>query len=219
VDLWVVGLATNTFMAIAYVGIVGFIVVPLMRSRQLSKNKLGAATAAIFCTCAVPHAFDALHLLLPSMGIDVARGVALRSGWGWDVAVWDLVGAAVAAYYVGLRRTYGSLMQGAQLFDDLRRRERQALEINDDILQGLVVAKMALELDQRDTAVAALDTSIASASRIISSLLDPEERPLAAGLLRTSAAVLDPAVPSPAVPSPAVPSPAVPGRSTPVGRP
>ena len=43
-DLWIIGLATNTFMALAYAGIVGFIVVPLMRSRQLSKNKLGAAT-------------------------------------------------------------------------------------------------------------------------------------------------------------------------------
>ena len=207
-ELWIIGLATNTFMALAYAGIVGFIVLPLMKSRQLSKNKLGVATAAIFCTCAVHHAFDALHLVLPSMGIDVARGVALRSGWGWDVAAWDLVGAAVAAYYLGLRRIYGSLMQGAQLFYDLKRRERQALEINDDVLQGLVVAKMALELDQRDTAVAALDTSIASASRIISSLLDPGERPVAAGLLRTTPA-LDVAVPSPAVPA----------APTPVGRP
>ena len=79
-DLWIIGLATNTFMALAYAGIVGFIVLPLMRSRQLSKNKLGAATAAIFCTCAVHHALDALHLVLPSLGVDVARGVALRSG-------------------------------------------------------------------------------------------------------------------------------------------
>jgi hypothetical protein len=206
VDLWVIGLVANTFMALAYTSIVGFILLPLMRSRQLSKNKLGVATAAIFCTCAVHHAFDALHLLLPSIGIDVTRGLALRDGWGWDVALWDLVGAAVAAYYVGLRRMYGSLLQGAQLFDDLRRRERQALEINDNVLQGLVVSKMALEMDQRDTAVAALDTSIASASRIISSLLDPSERPVAAGLLRTSAAVLDPAVPAPAAPGPATPA-------------
>ncbi len=205
---WIVGLAATTVIALAYVGIVGFILVPLARSGQLTKNKLGVATAAIFLSCAVHHVIDALHMVLPVFGIDVARGLAMRSAWGWELALWDVVAAVVAAYYFGLRRTYGSLMQGAQLFDDLRRRERQALEINDNVLQGLVVAKMALELDQRDTAVAALDTSIASASRIISSLLDAEERPVAAGLLRTSAAVLGPADPVPASPA----------TSTPVGR-
>ena len=48
-------------------------------------------------------------------------------------------------------------MQGAQLFEDLRQREQQALEINDNVLQGLVVAKMALDLDQPDKANDALD--------------------------------------------------------------
>ena len=190
---WTVGLVANTVIAVAYLSIVGFIVVPLVRSRQLLGNKLGSATAAIFLTCAVHHGIHAVHLAMPTAGVDVAEGLAMRAAWGWELAVWDVVGALVAAYYFGLRRTYGSLMQGAQLFDDLRRRERQALEINDNVLQGLVVAKMALELDRPDTAVAALDTSIASASQMISSLLASEDRPVAAGLLRTSAAVLEPA--------------------------
>ena len=30
---------------------------------------------------------------------------------------------------------------------DLRKREQQALELNDNVLQGLVVAKMSLDLD------------------------------------------------------------------------
>jgi signal transduction histidine kinase len=189
---WIVGLGANAVIAVAYVGIVGFIVVPLVRSRQLTKNKLGVATAAIFLTCAVHRTVLALHLAVPSFSTDEQQALALRQAWGWDLAVPDLLGAAVAAYYFGLRRIYGSLMQGAQLFDDLRRRERTALEINDNVLQGLVVAKMALELDQQETAVAALDTSIAAASRMISSLLDTEERPVAAGLLRTHPAVLEP---------------------------
>ncbi len=188
---WIVGLVANTVIALAYVSIVGFIVLPLVRSSQLTKNKLGVATAAIFLTCAVHHCIHALHLLVWSADVDTG-GAGMRDAWGWDLALWDVVGAAVAAYYFGLRRSYGSLLHSAQLFDDLRRRERQALEINDNVLQGLVVAKMALELDQRETAVAALDTSIASASRMISGLLHTGERPVAAGLLRTSAAVLDP---------------------------
>lgn len=197
---WIVGLAANAVITLAYLSVAAFLVVPLVRSRQLGTNKLGAATAAVFSTCAVHHGLHAFHLLMPSVGVDVTRGLAVRAASGWDLAAWDVVGAAVAVAYVGLRRTYGSLMQGAQLFDDLKRRERQALEINDNVLQGLVVAKMGLELGQQDVAVAALDTSIASASRIISSLLDTEEHPVAAGLLRTNAAVLDPAAPSSAGP-------------------
>ena len=187
---WIVGLVATVVITVAYCGIAVSIVVPLLRSRQLTKNKLGAATAAVFLTCAVHHGVHGVDLL--ALGLGAAAAGDLRQSWSWELAVWDIVGATVAAYYFGLRRTYGSLMQGAQLFDDLRRRERQALEINDNVLQGLVVAKMALELDQRDTAVAALDTSIAAASRMISELLATEDRPVAAGLLRTRAAVLDP---------------------------
>ena len=71
----------------------------------------------------------------------------MREAWGWPLAIWDIVGALVAIYYWTLRRNYGSLMQGAALFEDLRKREQQALELNDSVLQGLVVAKMALDLD------------------------------------------------------------------------
>jgi signal transduction histidine kinase len=200
VHSWIVGLAANAVITLAYLSVAAFIVVPLVRSRQLGRHKLGAATAAVFSTCALHHGVHAVDLLLPSVGVDVARGHAVRAAWGWDLALWDVVMAAVAVAYVGLRRTYGSLMQGARLLDELKRRERQALEINDNVLQGLVVAKMALELGQRDKAVAALDTSIASASRMISSLLDSDEHPVAAGLLRTNAAVLDAPDPSSAGP-------------------
>ena len=190
---WTVGLVATGVVAVAYLGIAVTIVVPLVRSRQVTKNKLGAATAAVFVTCAVHHGIHAVHLLAPRLGADVTAGSDLRQLWGWDLALWDVVGAVVAVSYFALRRTYGSLMQGAQLFDDLRRRQRQALEINDNVLQGLVVAKMALEMDRTDTAVAALDTSIAAASRMVSELLATEDRPVAAGLLRSRAADLDPA--------------------------
>jgi hypothetical protein len=62
-------------------------------------------------------------------------------------------------------------MHGAQLFEDLRQRERQALELNDTVLQGLVVAKMALDLNQTARSQEALTSSIDAASRIITDLL------------------------------------------------
>jgi len=87
-----------------------------------------------------------------------------------------LIGAGVAAYC--LRRHHGSLVQGAQLAEDLRRREQQVLELNDTVLQGLVVAKMALDLEQPVRANEALATSIASASRIITGLLGDQHHSL-----------------------------------------
>lgn len=168
---WQIGLVANFLIAIAYFAICAAIVLPLARSGQLRSNPLGAATAAIFFTCAVHHGAHSVHMLLPSFGLDDTQGVAMRAAWGWPLATWDVIGALVAIYYWTLRRNYGSLMQGAQLFEDMRQREQQALELNDAVLQGLVVAKMALDLDQPRKANDALTNSIQSASRIITDLL------------------------------------------------
>src|SRR3954447_5740219 len=193
-EWWTVGMVANTVIAIAYFMIAAVIVIPLIRSGQLRANPLGAATAAIFFTCAVHHGSHAVHMLMPAFGVDRAQGHAMRAAWSWQLAMWDVVGALVAAYYWTLRRNYGSLMQGAQLFEDLRKREQQALELNDNVLQGLVVAKMALDLEDTTKARDAITTSIASASRMITDLLGSEQRPIAAGLLRRTAATIAPHV-------------------------
>jgi hypothetical protein len=176
-EWWQLGMVANGVIAVAYFLIFGAIIRPLVRERQLRKNPLGTATAAIFLTCAVHHGVHAVHMLMPAFGMDLDQGGAMRDAWSWQLAVWDLVGAIVATYYWSLRRTYGSLMQGAQLFEDMKRREEQALEINDTILQGIVVARMALDLGDRDRAMAALDSSISSASHLVTDLLGPGNLP------------------------------------------
>lgn len=170
-ESWQVGLIGNTVIMVAYLLITLAIVVPLARGHQLRSNPLGAATGAIFFTCSVHHGAHALHMVLPSLGLTDPDGLAMRAAWGWPLAIWDVIGALCAVYYWTLRRTYSSLMHGAQLFQDLRAREQQALELNDSVLQGLVVAKMALDLDQPDRSQEALASSIAAASRIITDLL------------------------------------------------
>ena len=185
---WQIGMVANTVIGIAYLFIAGAIVIPLTRSNQLRSNPLGAATAAIFFTCAVHHGSHAVHMLLPVF-VNDDRGLSMRAAWGWPLAIWDIVGALVAVYYWTLRRNYGALMEGAALFEDLRMREQQALELNDSVLQGLVVSKMALDLNDPEKASAALDTSIASASRIITNLLGSEHFNIA--LLRSAPAVVD----------------------------
>ena len=185
---WQIGMVANTVIGLAYFFIAGAIVLPLARSNQLRSNPLGAATAAIFFTCAVHHGTHAVHMFLPAL-VDDERGLSMRAAWGWPLAIWDIIGALVAVYYWTLRRNYGALMEGAALFEDLRMREQQALELNDSVLQGLVVSKMALDLNDPEKASAALDTSIASASRIITNLLGSEHFNIA--LLRSAPAVVD----------------------------
>jgi hypothetical protein len=191
-DWWLVGLVANAVVAVAYFGICAAIVVPLVRSHQLRSNPLGGATAAIFFTCAVHHGTHSVHMLMPVFGLDLVQGTAMRDAWGWQLALWDVVGALVGVYYWTLRRNYGSLMEGAQLFEDMRKREEQALELNDNVLQGLVVAKMSLDLGDQRRASEALETAISSASHMITDLLGPDRRGSSDRLLRGSPAVTAP---------------------------
>ena len=186
---WQIGAWANTVVSIAYLLITYAVLRPLVRDKQLRQNPLGAATGAIFFTCAVHHGGHVVHILLPAVGIESLQGLALRTSYDWEAAVWDVVTAAVGVYYWTLRRTYAQAMHGATLFEDMRQREREALELNDNVLQGIVVARMALELDQHERAEQALDASIEAASRIISDRLGaaPARAP---GLLRRDAAVL-----------------------------
>jgi signal transduction histidine kinase len=168
---WKVGAAANGIVAIAYLLIAWAIAAPLVRTQQLRTNKLGAATAAIFFTCAVHHGSHSVHMLLPSLGIDDEHGEAVRAAWDWHNAAWDVITACVGVYYWTLRRHYGSLMRGAALFNDLKERERQALQLHDEVVQGLVVAKMALDLDRKDQSQEVLAATLASASQIINDLI------------------------------------------------
>jgi hypothetical protein len=186
---WQIGVWANAVVAVAYLLIVVAVLRPLIRDKQLRQNPLGAATAAIFFTCAVHHGGHVVHMLLPSAHVEVAQGLALRASYDWEAALWDVVTAAVGVYYWSLRRTYAQAMSGAALFEDMRQRELEALELNDNVLQGMVVARMAFDLDQRERATHALDASIEAASRIISARLGaaPARSP---GLLRRDPAVL-----------------------------
>ncbi|MGN6521738.1 MAG: hypothetical protein ACTHMZ_00780 [Actinomycetes bacterium] len=188
---WRVGFVANVVVAVAYLLIALAIVVPLVRSRQLGSNRLATATAAIFFTCAIHHGGHPLHMLLPAFGAEVQQGLAMRQSYDLSMALWDIVTAAVGVYYWTLRRAYGSLTRGAQLFEDVRQREQQALELNDNVLQGLVVAKLALELGERERADAALEASIAAASTMITKLLVDGQHSAQAGLLRSTPALTE----------------------------
>jgi hypothetical protein len=166
---WILGAACNAIIAIAYFMIVVAIARPLVKSRQLRSNPMGAATAAIFLTCAVHHGAHVVHLLIPY--VDVAQGTAMRVAWGPELALWDLVGALAAAGYWTLRGGFGPRDESPQLFMDQHEREQRALELNDAVLQGMVVARMALELGEHRRGLSALEGSINATSRMITELI------------------------------------------------
>lgn len=53
-----------------------------------------------------------------------------------------------------------------------RLRQRQALSIHDDVLQGLVTAKLSFELGEQEQGLASLEQTLDSARHLISELLD-----------------------------------------------
>ncbi len=122
--MWQLAAVSNGVISIAYFAISLAIAVPLIRHHQFWSNKLGAATSAIFFSCGVGHGLHTLHALLPTFGISSPEGYAAREASFHDAA-WALVTAVIATYYWTLRRTYGSLMQGAALFEDLEARQRR----------------------------------------------------------------------------------------------
>lgn len=68
--------------------------------------------------------------------------------------------------------------------EELRRR-REALHIHDNVVQGLVMTKLSLELGEVAAAMEHLDATLAAARRLVTDLLgDPEIVDLSQGALR-----------------------------------
>ncbi len=187
---WMLGAVSNGVIAIAYFMISFVIVRGLLKGEQLSSNRLGAATGAIFLTCAVHHGAHAVHMVMPYAGVDIARGTAMRAAWGPELAFWDLLSAVVAVYYWSLRGGFGSVGNSPQLFADQYEREQRALELNDAVLQGMVVARMAFDLNEPTRAMKALDGSISAASRMITELIGDDRGHLANRPLRSAPALV-----------------------------
>jgi hypothetical protein len=188
---WMLGAVSNGVIAIAYFMISFTIVRGLLQGGQLSTNRLGAATAAIFLSCAVHHGAHMIHMLMPYFGVDMVQGTAMRDAWGPELAFWDLLSAFIGVYYWTLRGGFGSVgAANPQLFADQHEREQRALELNDAVLQGMVVARMAMDLGEQERALKALDGSISAASSIITDLIGDERGHLRKRPLRATAALV-----------------------------
>ncbi|MEA2516793.1 MAG: hypothetical protein QOG16_631 [Actinomycetota bacterium] len=82
----------------------------------------------------------------------------------------DLLGALGALANLAMSRVAASDLRIQLEKADIRR--QQALEINDNIVQGLAVAKYSFDLDQHDKARDAIEGTLVAARSIISELLE-----------------------------------------------
>ncbi|GAA1913460.1 hypothetical protein GCM10009815_05460 [Nocardioides marmoribigeumensis] len=94
----------------------------------------------------------------------------------------------------------------AQRLRDSQLRRRQALEINDNVVQGLTIAVYAIEDGDYDRAVSYLDRTLAAGRKMMNDLLEPlDHGTLAPGeLVRSVATSLD-EVPGPPAPAEVAP--------------
>jgi len=173
--MWQLALVGNAVISLAYFSITGAIVVPLVRAGQLRANRLGAATAAIFFSCAVGHGLHALHPLLPALLGQSSGEQAAARMVSWHDAIWDVLTACVGVYYWTLRRTYGSLMRGAVLFEDMEERQRVA-----GLEAAQAVAEARAEAERERDAHAAMVKSVIANSQSLIYIKDVEGRYLLA---------------------------------------
>ncbi|MHB1262283.1 MAG: hypothetical protein ACYC2H_11275 [Thermoplasmatota archaeon] len=183
VPLWI-GITMNGVAALAYFAVSGILLVNAVRSRHVFDNPLGVATVVVFFTCGGGHAVHMLQLLDVPLGIASAAGVAIQAEYANNLHMWviDILTAVAAVSYWMLRRRFPALVSGAAVFEDLRARQRRALEINDNVVQGLARAKMALDMGRNSEGDEAVADTLAKARHIITGLLGDEE--VKAGSLR-----------------------------------
>jgi hypothetical protein len=141
---------------------------------------------------------DLLETLEPG---DVSEEMVFRFPFG-ALVVWaspyapffgteefEIIDSIGALAHLALERTRSSALK-LQLAE-ARLRRKQALQLNDDVVQGLAVAKYAFELGEDDKGKESVATTLEAAKRIISDLLgeiEPDQTMRAGTLVRDTPA-------------------------------
>lgn len=120
---------------------------------------------------------------------------ALNNPWKW-AAIHGLFVLGASAANVYAWRMNEEAASDTERFrsrlDEAERRRLSALQINDDIVQGLAVVSLALSLGEEDRARAEVDRTLAAARGIITDLLGEPTGSVAPGSLRRTTPVSAP---------------------------
>jgi PAS domain S-box-containing protein len=109
----------NLGTMITYSAITVVIAVPVARAARLRSNRLAVATALIFLTAAVGHG---MHAYLAFVNLGNSEH-AVRIGWVWALACWNLVTGLAGVYYWTVRRWIRA--PGGTVFPDPQRERLQ----------------------------------------------------------------------------------------------
>jgi hypothetical protein len=116
---------------------------------------------------------------------------ALNNPWKWATihGLFVLGASAASVYAWRLNEEAAAEVESYRLrLEEGERRAKSALEINDNVVQGLAVVTSALALGRHDMAQDAAQRAIESARSIMSDLLDGADVPMEPGALRRTAA-------------------------------
>jgi hypothetical protein len=188
---WMLTAAANAVMVVIYALIAVSMIRAIIEGQQLRSNPLLTATAAVFVTCTLGHGAHLTHALFATATL-WGEGVlspadAVRAEFGdMRLLVWDVITAVVAIYFYTLRSRFAVVYRGAAFCEDMEKREHDAKDMQDHIVQGLAQAKMALDLGQRDVGYRAIDDTLVASRRIMTDLLGApgSELDLGAGDIR-----------------------------------
>jgi hypothetical protein len=117
---------------------------------------------------------------------------ALNNPWKWAIihGLFVLGASAASVYAWRMNEEAAAENEGFRYrLEEVERRRRSALQINDDIVQGLAVVTSALALGHDELAGREADRTLVAARAIITDLLGGDDTPVVAGSLRRVAAV------------------------------
>ncbi len=170
-DLWWIGFTFSTITGITFTAVAFLLGRNLQRQKQWKSNPLAVATMLIFTTCGFGHVLHTIQLLYPLLAPESAIGPAARLHYGeWHLWVADGLTAIAGTWYWLSRRAFPNLVSGAAMYENVRRQQRRAVEIHDNVVQGLVKAKWALDLGDTQQGRMALQKTLGASEQMVREL-------------------------------------------------
>jgi hypothetical protein len=169
--------AANAVIAASYCWIAVIIGRGLLRGNEWRRNHLALTTMGIFTTCSIGHALHLVYLVGTTAESSGTRDMAGLHSSLWSLALADLFTAVIGVAFLFQRLRDPATAPGNQMYEDLRERRQAALDLNDDIIQGLVVTKMAIEMGDTEEAVLCVDRTLASSRHMVGQLLHANHGP------------------------------------------
>lgn len=164
---WWIGFIGSAITAVTFIAVGVALARSLNKTQQWRQNPLGVGTMLIFITCGVGHLIHTLQLLYLDIAGPAAIGEAARIHYGeWHLWIADGATAAAGTWYWLSRRAFPNLVSGAALYENVRRQQRRAVEIHDNVVQGLVKAAWHLDLDDPGGSKRALRATLDASERM-----------------------------------------------------